>query len=56
MKTINLVKTWTDEELGNKQEVTANLHSSAGNAYLELGDFENALHHHQQDLNLSQTL
>ena len=55
-KTMKLVNSWTEDELGNKQEVTASLHSSAGNAYLELGDFDNALSEHQQDLAIAKSL
>lgn len=55
-KTMKTVEGWTEEELDNKQEVIASLHSSAGNAYLELGDYENALAEHQKDLYISQNL
>lgn len=53
---MKLINNWSGEELGNKQEVKASLHSSAGNAYLELGDFDNALSEHQQDLTIAQSL
>lgn len=53
---MKIVEGWTEEELDNKQEVVASLHSSSGNAYLELGDYENALAEHQKDLYISQSL
>ena len=53
---MKLVNSWTEDELGNKKEVTASLHSSAGNAYLELGDFDNALHEHKQDHAIAKAL
>lgn len=53
---MKLVDSWNEDELGNKQEVTASLHSSAGNAYLELGDFDSALKEHQKDLEISKSL
>jgi len=55
-KTMKLVDGWTEAELGNKQEVQASLHSSTGNALLELGEYEEALNEHQQDLDLAQKL
>lgn len=55
-RTMKLVNSWTEDELGNKQEVTASLHSSAGNAYLELGDFDNALSEHQQDHDIAKSM
>ena len=55
-RTMKLVNSWTEDELGNKKEVTASLHSSAGNAYLELGDFDNALHEHKQDHAIAKAL
>lgn len=55
-KTMKIVEGWTDEELDNKQEVIASLYSSAGNAYLELGEYEKALTEHQKDLHISQSL
>jgi len=42
--------------LPNKDDVIANLHSCMGNAYLEMGDVENALHNHQEDFEISKNL
>lgn len=42
--------------LPNKDDVLANLHSCIGNAYLELGNLEMALHHHQEDFEISKDL
>lgn len=53
---IRLVNSWTTEELSNRQEVQASLHSSAGNAYLELGNYDEALNEHQQDLQIASNL
>ena len=53
---MRLVDTWSADDLNNRQEVQASLHSSAGNAYLELGNYESALSEHQQDLEIASSL
>ena len=49
-KVMKLVQDLGDSELLSKQELVASLHSCIGNAYLEIGEAEKALHHHLQDL------
>lgn len=53
---MKMLDSWTDEEFANKPEVKASLHSSAGNAYLELGDYEAALTEHKCDLDIARDL
>ena len=36
-------------------EVIANLHSYMGNSYLEIGEYEKALEHHQKDLQFAKS-
>lgn len=55
-ETLDQVEGMTFEVLPNKDDVLANLQSCIGNAYLELGDYELALHHHQEDLEISKDL
>ena len=49
-KVMKLVQELGDSELLSKLELVASLHSCIGNAYLEMGEAEKALHHHLQDL------
>ncbi|XP_046581289.1 outer dynein arm-docking complex subunit 4-like isoform X2 [Haliotis rubra] len=51
-KTLKRVEEWSENEVTNKQEVIANLHSCMGNAYLEMGKHDEALKHHEMDLDI----
>ena len=42
------------QDVPNREEVVANLHSLIGNAYLELGDFTKAKHHHNKDREIAE--
>ena len=42
------------QEIRNREEVAANLHSLIGNAYLEMGDFAKAKEHHKKDREIAQ--
>lgn len=48
-RTLKEVDKWSDDDLPNRPEVVANLHSCHGNAHLELGGYAKALHHHTVD-------
>nr|CAB3267330.1 tetratricopeptide repeat protein 25 [Phallusia mammillata] len=52
--TLRDVNRLSDKELPNKADIVANLYSCIGNAYLELGQTEEALEYHQKDLDISQ--
>ncbi|XP_068606424.1 outer dynein arm-docking complex subunit 4 [Brachionichthys hirsutus] len=51
---MKMVQEWSEEEVPNKNEVLGSLHSCMGNALIDLGDMDQALHHHQKDLELAQ--
>lgn len=53
MKTIDSL---TERDLPSRQEFIASLHSCIGNAQLELGEAELALHHHLKDLEIAEKL
>ena len=48
------VQSFLNEDLPNKLELVASLHSCIGNAQLELGEAEEALAHHMQDLKIAE--
>ncbi|XP_029293478.1 outer dynein arm-docking complex subunit 4 isoform X2 [Cottoperca gobio] len=50
---MKVVQGWSEKEGPNKKEVFGSLHSCIGNALIELGDMDNALAHHQKDLELA---
>ena len=54
--TLRTVKGMSDTAIPNKQEVMANLHSSIGNALLEMDEPAKALEHHKKDLNISKKM
>ena len=47
------VDKWSEDDIPNRAEVVASLHSCIGNAQLELGDYDKALHHHEKDLEIA---
>ena len=47
------VQGWSEEELPNRNEVLANLHSCIGNALADLGKMDQALNHYQKSLQLA---
>ncbi|XP_053299034.1 outer dynein arm-docking complex subunit 4 isoform X2 [Pleuronectes platessa] len=47
------VQRWSEKVVPDKKEVLGSLHSCIGNALIELGDMDNALEHHQKDLELA---
>ncbi|XP_046573347.1 LOW QUALITY PROTEIN: outer dynein arm-docking complex subunit 4-like [Haliotis rubra] len=49
-KCLATVQNYGDDAIPNKMEVMANLHSYIGNAFLDMGQYEKALHHHSIDL------
>ena len=52
-KTLKEVEKWSDEDLPNRPEVVANLHSLMGNAYLELQNYAKAQEHHNKDYEIA---
>ena len=52
-KVLKSVEKWRDEDVCDKQEFLSNLHSSIGNANLDLGKMGEALEHHRIDLQIS---
>ncbi|XP_062302088.1 outer dynein arm-docking complex subunit 4-like isoform X2 [Osmerus eperlanus] len=50
---LKTVQFWSEETVPNKKEVLGNLHSCIGNALLDLGHMDKALHSHQKDLELA---
>ena len=55
-KCLSTVQGFTEDQVPNKVEVIANLHSCVGNAYLELGSYDKALESHQTDLHLGESM
>lgn len=51
---LNTVNSFSDDQVPNKIEVTANLHSCIGNAYLEMGQYDKSLEHHNIDLSMGE--
>ncbi|XP_061189173.1 outer dynein arm-docking complex subunit 4-like isoform X5 [Saccostrea echinata] len=52
-KTLKTVENMSEDQLQNKAEILANIHSQIGNAYLELGKYNESLKHHEEDLRLA---
>eukprot|EP00105_Crassostrea_gigas_P014181 XP_011430756.1 PREDICTED: tetratricopeptide repeat protein 25 isoform X8 [Crassostrea gigas] len=52
-KTLKTVENMNEDQLQNKAEILANIHSQIGNAYLELGKYNDSLKHHEEDLKIS---
>ena len=50
---LKLVENSSDDEIQNKPELIASIHSSIGNAYLELGKTNQAMDHHERDLDIA---
>ena len=46
----------TDSQLTNKKAVICNIYSLIGNAYLEMGKYDDALQAHQKDLEISREI
>lgn len=55
-ETLDAVEQMPLEGLPNREDVMANLHSCIGNAFLEMNDYEMALHHHQEDFDIAKDL
>ena len=53
MKTVQEL---SPEDLPSKMEFVANVHSCMGNAYLEMGEAEQALEQHLNDLKITEEL
>ncbi|CAG02335.1 unnamed protein product, partial [Tetraodon nigroviridis] len=51
---LKTVQGWSEEEFPNKKEVLGNLHTSIGNALMELGNTDGALEHHHKGLELAE--
>ena len=51
---MNTVQTLSDDDLPNKLQFIATLHSCIGNAQLELGNTELALEHFQKDMEIAE--
>ena len=52
-KVLKEVEKWSDDDVPNRPEVVANLHSCIGNSYLEMGEYQKALDHHTVDQEIS---
>jgi tetratricopeptide (TPR) repeat protein len=52
-KVLKKVEGWRDEDVTDKQQFLSNLHSSMGNAQLDMGKMSEALKHHRIDLQIS---
>jgi tetratricopeptide (TPR) repeat protein len=47
------INKWTDNDVRNRNEFLANVHSCLGNAHLEIGNYKKALTHHTTDYDLA---
>lgn len=52
-KCLTYVTNLSDKDLPNRKEITANLYSCIGNAYLEMGNYKKALENHSKDLDMA---
>ncbi|XP_071481076.1 outer dynein arm-docking complex subunit 4-like [Diadema antillarum] len=52
-KVLRNVEGWSQDDVPEKQEFIANLHSCIGNAYLDMGKMPDAQQNHQRDLDIS---
>ena len=52
-KVLKEVEKWSDDDIHNRPEVVANIHSCIGNSYLEMGEYQKALDHHTIDHEIS---
>ena len=54
-RTLKTVENASDDDLPNRQEIAATLHSYLGNAYLEMqkNDYDKALEHFNKDLEIA---
>lgn len=43
----------SEKDMPNKKVLLGRLHNCVGNAFLEMGDVDKALEHHQKDLELA---
>lgn len=50
---LKMVQEWSETEVPNKKAVLGNLHGCIGKAWIDLGDMDKALDHHQKDLKLA---
>ncbi len=53
-KLLREVENMSDDDIPNRAEVVANLHSCIGNAYLEMGNTNKAMEHHKKDLEIAE--
>ena len=53
LSTLAAVNKLSDKEVANKADLLGNLHSCVGNAYLELDHTQEALKHHEKDLEIA---
>ncbi|XP_069108114.1 outer dynein arm-docking complex subunit 4-like isoform X3 [Argopecten irradians] len=53
-KLMKTVREMSEEDLANKWEIIANIHSQMGNAYLEMGKFSPAIDNHEADLDIAE--
>jgi tetratricopeptide (TPR) repeat protein len=51
-KTLEKVESWQDERIKNRPALIANLYSCMGNAYLEMGQYKDALECHNKDYDI----
>ncbi|XP_046573375.1 outer dynein arm-docking complex subunit 4-like [Haliotis rubra] len=47
---LQTVYSYTEDEIADKRDVVARVHSFLGNTHLELGEYEEAQEHHEKDL------
>jgi len=52
-KALKSLERRSDYEICNRPELLANLHSCIGNAHLELGEYMEALQHHNADYDIA---
>ncbi|ELT90815.1 hypothetical protein CAPTEDRAFT_148055 [Capitella teleta] len=52
-KCLKTLDNYNQDDVENKEEIIATLHSSIGNACLETGDLQRACHEHSRDLDIS---
>lgn len=55
-KLMAYVNKTSESQIADKKSIEANIYSNIGNAYLEMGNYQEALQAHQKDLDISTSM
>lgn len=51
---LQTMSNYTEDDIADKRDVVARIHSILGNTHLELGEYEEAQEHHEKDLSIGE--